>query len=152
MRQEGGRPGPEIRPQVARADGSVIAPAVTVLLVRREPAADGDEFRHIARRTHDPRERYEAAIRLLSSTYYQYSDEFSDTLTALFGADSAVANTLAEERECVLHFGDAYRLPCSVSELFPHAPAYQATYWHNRLFNPDLPASVRVLAFFPRWE
>jgi hypothetical protein len=27
---------------------------------------------------------------------------------------------------------------------------FQATYWHNRLFNPTLPGNVRVLGFNPR--
>jgi hypothetical protein len=29
---------------------------------------------------------------------------------------------------------------------------YQLTYWHNRLFNSNLPASIRVLGFQPDWE
>ena len=29
---------------------------------------------------------------------------------------------------------------------------YQATYWHNRLFNPTLPGKVQVLGFVPRLE
>ena len=28
---------------------------------------------------------------------------------------------------------------------------YQATYWHNRLFNPNRPAAVKVLVFTPDW-
>jgi hypothetical protein len=30
-------------------------------------------------------------------------------------------------------------------------PAYQATYWHNALFNAGLPGAVRVLGFQPDW-
>jgi len=28
---------------------------------------------------------------------------------------------------------------------------YQATYWHNRLFNPNPPPGAQVLAFTPDW-
>ena len=34
----------------------------------------------------------------------------------------------------------------------PEHPAFQATYWHNALFNPALPGSVRVLGFQPDWS
>jgi len=28
---------------------------------------------------------------------------------------------------------------------------YQLTYWHNRLFNSNIPASIVVLGFQPDW-
>ena len=31
-------------------------------------------------------------------------------------------------------------------------PAYQATWWHNRIFNPDLANDAVVLAFTPDWK
>jgi hypothetical protein len=30
-------------------------------------------------------------------------------------------------------------------------PLYQATFWHNKLFNPNLPGRVQVLSFAPDW-
>ncbi len=30
-------------------------------------------------------------------------------------------------------------------------PAYLATYWHIHLFNPGLPAAVKILTFAPDW-
>ena len=29
---------------------------------------------------------------------------------------------------------------------------YQASYWHNKLFNPAMPADIRILAFAPDWS
>ena len=29
--------------------------------------------------------------------------------------------------------------------------AFQATYWHNRLYNDAMPAGVQVLSFSPDW-
>lgn len=132
----------------------MIATGITVLIVEKDPEASTDAFRHVVRRTHDPFERYQAGLRALASTYYQDTGNFSDALTALFSADSEVAATLVREGRCVLDFqqgGRNDRLPCGISELQEEDPAYQATFWHNRLFNPASPAAIRVLAFHPDW-
>jgi hypothetical protein len=154
MRLEGGRPSPGMRPRVTRQDGSEIAPAITVLLVEKEPEATTDLFRHIVRKTHDSRQRYEEGVRMLSSAYYQYPDSFSGVLTGLFSADSALAAALREDGRCVLHFrqgGQSYRIPCDTAELRPKDTAFQATYWHNHLFNPTPPSRFCLLAFYPDW-
>jgi hypothetical protein len=91
---------------------------------------------------------------VLSLTYYQYPQNFSDVMTALFSADSEVAATLVEEGRCVLNFqqyNQGYCIPCTVGELKEYDPAYQATYWHNHLFNPTPPPAVWMLAFYPNW-
>jgi len=38
----------------------------------------------------------------------------------------------------------------TVTEFSEQDSAYQATYWHNHLFNPTIPGRVRVLGFTPR--
>jgi len=30
-------------------------------------------------------------------------------------------------------------------------PFFQATYWHNRMFNPNLPGGIQILSFTPDW-
>ena len=75
-------------------------------------------------------------------------------MTALFGAASPVAARLLSHGRCVLEFeqyAQGYRIPCSVAGLAHRHPFYQATYWHNRLFNPHLPDGVQVLSFTPDW-
>jgi hypothetical protein len=55
---------------------------------------------------------------------------------------------------CVLWFRErsrAYRLPCDVELLRNDDPLFQATYWHNALFNPDLPPDIAIVAFVPDW-
>src|SRR5262249_43366591 len=154
VRREGGRPSPGMRPRVLRADGREIAPAITVLLIENEPAATTDALRHIVRKTHDPRQRYENGLRLLSAAHYEDAHAFSDVLTGLFPVDSTVAATLVADGCCLLHFEQGtqgYRIPCTVRELEEEDAAYQATYWHNSLFNPALPPEVRLLAFDPDW-
>ena len=141
-------------PEVLSAAGGTLAPAVTTLLVRREADSFAPEFRHLIRRTHDPRDRREAALALLAERYYQYARDFSDLLTATFAADSALAADLVREGRCVLAFdqdSQRYALPCSVQRLGRDDPRREETWWHNALFNPQLPPDVPVLAFAPRW-
>ena len=118
MRRREGRPTLGMRPQALSAAGEELAPAVTTLLVRKEAGAFAPEFRHLARRTHDPRAMREAALALLAERYYQYARDFSGLLTATFAAESPLAATLAHEGRCVLSFaqdGQRYALPCAVA-------------------------------------
>ena len=155
LRVHGGRPSPGMRPRMTRADGSGFADAVTVLLIETDPGDSIAQFRHVVRQTHDPARRHDAAVRLLSAAYYQISRGFSDRMTALFSVDSKIAAALLEDGECRLDFdqsGQRYSLPCAVAALAEDEPAFQATYWHNAMFNPALPGAVRILAFTPDWS
>ena len=154
MRRRSGRPSPGMRPQVLSPAGEELASAVTTLLARREAASFAPEFRHLARRTHDPRDRRDAALALLAERYYQHARDFSDLLTATFSAGSALADDLVSEGRCILTFAQdsqRYELPCSVSLLRGDDPRRDETWWHNALFNPQLPPDIPVLAFAPRW-
>ena len=154
MRRRAGRPSPGMRPQVLDAAGAVLAEAVTTLLVRLEGESFAPEFRHLARRTQDPRDRREAALALLAERYYQGARDFSGVLTATFAAGSPLAETLVHTGRCTLGFdqdGQRYRLPCQVTQLAADDPRREETWWHNALFNPQLPPDVPILAFAPRW-
>ena len=155
VRQGGGRPTSGMRPRVLMTDPDVDLGDVTVLINKSEPQEVTAQFRHLARKTHDPVERYNGALKLLSSAYYQRPEEFSDELTALFGEISDIADRLVAGGRCRLlfdQFSQSYDLPCRLRELPQDHPAYQATYWHNSLFNPNIPGGVRVLAFRPDWS
>jgi hypothetical protein len=154
VREDGGRPTAGMRPKVLLAGDEVLAEAMTVLIVEDDSAATTAQFRHIVRKTHDPRQRYDAAIKLLASAYYQHPEDFADRLAALFARDSTVVARLSEATRCVLAFqqyGQSYRLPCAVALLGERDPFWQATYWHNAMFNPAMPPSPMVLAFDPDW-
>ena len=154
MRRRAGQPSPGMRPQVLSASGGEIVPAMTTLLVRRDAESFAPEFRHLARRTHDPRDRREAALALLAERYYQHARDFSDLLTATFAAGSPLAADLERAGRCVLAFAQdsqRYDLPCSVALLETDDPRREETWWHNALFNPQLPPDIPILAFAPRW-
>ena len=108
----------------------------------------------MVRKTHDPKERLEGVIRELSGAYFQYPEEFSDVMTALFGPASNIADRLVEAGGCVLRFNQfeqKYTIPCRVDLLAKDNPSWQATFWHNSLFNPNIPGGAQVLAFTPDW-
>ncbi len=154
VRQAGGRPTSGMRPEVRLEGAAEALGRITVLILPKAPEQATAQFRHMVRKTQDPAERYDAALAILAAAYYQRPQEFSDELTALFGPASDIAGRLLTAGRCVLAFdqySQRYRLPCAVRRLAEDDPAYQATYWHNALFNPTLPGGVRVLAFQPDW-
>ena len=154
MRMDGGRPPLGARAAVDNLAGARIAEAVTMMIVKREPQDDTAQFRHMATQTHDPSERYRKALDYLRGAYYQRSRDFSDGLTALFAQKATLATNLLREGGCTLNFSQfqqRFHIPCAVTEAGPEHPAWQATYWHNALFNPRLPPDIRILLFRPRW-
>lgn len=151
-RHEEGRPSIGMRPRLFISGQELTR--ITVLINRREPREVTGEFRHMVLRTADPAEQFKAAVRMLSELYYQQPRDFSDVTTALFSAGSAMVSQLVAVGRCELEFdfqNQYYRIPCAVQRLDEPDPAYQATYWHNRLFNRAMPPGVQVLAFTPDW-
>jgi len=91
----------------------------------------------------------------LSELHYHQTDQFDNQLTALFSMDSTLADALLEAGRCHLKFAEKsvdYRFDFKVESLAQENDIFQATYWHNRLFNPTLPGQVRILGFTPRLE
>ena len=153
IRKAEGRPSSGMQPEITLAPETSLG-HITVLLVPDAPEDSTAEFRHMVRRTHDPNERYKAALKYLAAHYYQYPEDFSDRLTALFGPGSEIAERLLESGAASLRFAQysqSYELPCRVIELPEAHTAFQATFWHNSLFNAAIPAGIRVLEFAPDW-
>jgi len=103
----------------------------------------------------DPAQRRDKALEFFSSTYYQKIQEFSDAVTATFPPKSPGAAKIAAAGECTLTYeayGQRYDLVCAVTQLENNNPMYQATYWHNLLFNPTLHPDIEILQFAPDWD
>ena len=152
VREYGGRPTPGMRP-VLEVAARRVGP-ITVVLNKRDGGATTTQFRFMVKKTHDPADRYDAALRHLAAAYYQRPDSFSDRLTAVFSPEAELPAQISGRADCVLifaQFSQTWRLPCAAQLLDPEAPEYQATYWHNALFNPRLPGGVRIVAFAPDW-
>ena len=154
IRQGGGRPTSGMRPRVLVSGPEADLGPITVLINKSDPAQTTSQFRHLARKTHDPAERYQNALKVLAAAHYQRPEEFSDELTALFSERSVIADRLLSSGRCRLLFhqySQSYDLPCSLRRLPARHAAFQSTFWHNSLFNPNIPGGVRVLAFRPDW-
>ena len=82
MRQDGARPSPGMRPRVRDRSGRELSPALTVLILPRDPAESTDFFRFQVMKTADPRDLYERALTFLQADYFQQPAEFGDVLTA----------------------------------------------------------------------
>jgi hypothetical protein len=153
-REHGGRPSSGMRPRVIAQDGSEISPGVVTLIIESKPENSTELFRYQYLKTQDPNERCDKMVEILQGSYFQEPGRFSDLMTALFGPRSTLATLLCREGRCILDFeqySQGYRIPCKVARLAEGHAFHQATYWHNRLFNPGLPAAVEILSFRPDW-
>jgi hypothetical protein len=155
MREAMGRPDDAIMPMVTLPGSGEPMGRIVTVLSRNWAHSRTPELQHLYRQTNDPAQRREKALALFSAGYYQQAKEFSDTLTATFVPGSPGAEALLAAGRCRLGF-DAYSqrfdLDCAVRRLEPAHPLYQATWWHNRLLNPDLHPDTVILAFRPDWE
>jgi hypothetical protein len=154
MRQDGGRPSAGMRPRVLTNTSRELSPALTVLLVPKEPQESTSLLRFQVQKTHDARDIYERGLAYLQADYFQQPKTFSDQLTAVLPENSALARMLLGESTCVLEFDQfrqRYRLPCAVIALVLGDAARDASIWHNRIFNPALADTVQVVAFQPDW-
>jgi len=154
VRQMGGRPSDGMRPRVTTVAGEAVADGIIVLISEIEPQDSTVQFRFQYLKTQDPNERFDKVLETLQGRYFQEPARFSDELTASFAPDSALAQRLVELGRCVLDFEQSdqgFRIPCAVRRLATTHPRYQATFWHNRLFNENLPPTAQVLMFTPDW-
>lgn len=154
MREDGGRPSPGMRPRVLDVSGLELSPALTVLMIPKDPEESTAFFRYQVMKTPDPRAVYERALIFLQADYFQDPDAFSDRLVSVLSAGTSLAASLLEGGKCILAFEQGrqrYRLSCKVRELKPGSAAREAAIWHNRLFNPALPDTMHVLGFQPDW-
>jgi hypothetical protein len=149
-----GRPSPGMQPRVLERSGEVVCEALTVLIVPLEPKESTAFFRFNVQRSNDPRAIYDKGLQYLQSTYFQKPDLFSDELTALFPAGAKLADRLLALKTCLLEFDELsqnFKMLAKVRKLGSREAARQATLWHNRTFNPDLPNDAVVLGLEPDW-
>ena len=153
VRELGGRPSEGMSAGIYSVSGGEEQARMHFLIVRKQPGERTAEFRHIVRKSPDSSEWVKNGLRILSELHYHEDREFSDQLTALFSMDSTQAYALIKAGECHLKFAQDsvdYAYDFDVVSLDQEDELFEATYWHNRLFNPTLPGKVRILGFTPR--
>lgn len=155
MREKQGRPDDGVVAEVTPEGGDVSLGNVITVLNKAPLYSKTPELKHMFLRTNDPAQRRDKAIQLFSETYFQKHKEFSDLITATFQPDSGGAKILLNAERCSLEFeayNQKFTLQCEVRALSKGEPLYQATYWHNLLFNPNLSPDTVILGFQPLWE
>lgn len=155
MRDNQGRPDDSIAPSLTLAGESEPMGSIITVMSKWGAYSKLPELKHISKRTHDPAQRRNKALEYFSETYYQHSKEFSDTLTATFPPESEGAAKLVDAKQCTLTFeayAQRFDLVCAIKQLPETDPLYQATWWHNLLFNPTLHPQTIVLGFEPDWD
>lgn len=153
VRKNQGRPTAGMRPVLLVKDQEV--GPVMVQMVKSDSTNVIREFRYMVKKTLDPQDRFQSAVRLLSEYYYQIPSEFDDELTAVYPLKSELVDQIIRVGSGVLVFlqgNQCYTIECSIRKLSMEEPKYQATYWHNHLFNPSMPGVVKMLGFRPLWH
>ena len=154
IRKANGRPSTGMRPRVVLEEAIELAP-VTTVLNKADPRESIIEFRHIVKRNNDPRLRFEAAIKKLQVNYFQRPLTFSDHVTATFSPQSNLAEQLLEASTCVLTYSQSnqeFQMPVTAKKLDKDDAFYEATFWHNSMFNPGLGFDHTILQFVPDWR
>ena len=155
LRSEEGRPNGGMRPKIALKNGKVVFPAATLLIIPEHPDQIIRQFRFMALKTQDPKERYTKALQLLAARFYQKTEDFSGAMAGIFSRFSEEVMALEKDDYCIMEFDyqqQAFKIPCNVSESPKNDQVYEFTYWHNYLFNPNLSPEVKVLHFKPDWS
>lgn len=154
MREDEGRPAPGMCPKVLTADGQILTDKTVTMIIRGASEESTEFFKFQVQKNNDPNEIRKKTLTYLQSTHYHGPREFMDCLTSMYGESSAFATDLLERGKCVLEFkqfNQGYKLHCHVALLEYGEPEHEATLWHNRCFNPNLPDEVMILKFEPDW-
>jgi len=155
MREDGGRPSPGMTASVWLGGGIELIKAMNIVLVPEDPAESTAFFRFQIKKSHDPKQVLEKGLQFLQSTYYHHAPSFRDEMTALFANNSNAAAQLLEAGQCLLQFAQfnqVFKLVCTLRQLDAEEDGWQATYWHNNMFNANLPGNATIIGFTPNWE
>ena len=155
MRDDGGQPSKGMQPSVWIAGGNKLIDAMNILLVPGDPMESTAFFKFQTKKSNDPKDVMEKGLQYLQSTFYHDAPSFNDEMTALFSPNSETVATLLETEQCLLvfeQFNQSFKLVCTVRELGVDEINWQATYWHNLMFNPAVPGNSRIIGFTPFWE
>lgn len=154
MRENGGRPDSSVTPSLSLLGTKERLIHLVTVISKLPGYSKVAEMRHMVKSTNDPAQRREKAVEFFSGGYYQTAHEFSDTLTATLPPEIKNPEEIFSNRNCLLtfdSFGQRFDLLCMVSVLSVESPYFQATWWHNFLFNSRLSPNTVILGFQPQW-
>ena len=155
MRENQGRPDDAIKPHLILSGESGALGQIVTVLPRQQLYSQTPEMMHLVKTKFDPAACREAGVQFFSEKYYQKSFQFSDKLTASFSPSSPLANLICNQNSCHLifeNYSQRFDLLCKPTEMKKDDHLFQATWWHNRIFNPRLNPKIIVIGFEPNWK
>ena len=155
MREQEGRPSQGMRPQVLDASGEQLSAGIIVLLVREDSFESTEFLKFQVQKYNDPQDVYKKSLIFLQSTHYHRAAEFSDEMTGLFSKGAVLVKRMTGDDKVTLEFSQfsqTYKIPCRTRLLETDEAAYQATLWHNRVFNPNIGSDIEIVGFQPDWN
>lgn len=155
MRKDDGKPSPGMQASVWLGGGENLLSAMNMMLVQGDPEESTAFFKFQMKKSHDPKQVLEKGLQFLQSAYYHHAPSFRDEMTALFPKASGVADRLVEEGQCLLQFeqfNQVFKLVCTTRRLEEEEESWQATFWHNAMFNAKLPGDPTIIGFTPHWD
>lgn len=155
IRQMEGKPDEAIIPTLILADLEEDLGQIITLINKTTDYDVIPEMKYMAKKTNDASQVRQDALKFFAEAYYQKPSTFSDILTATFLPSSYGAAKIYGAKNCILRFeayAQSFDLRCKVWRLAKHHQLYQATWWHNKLFNSSLHPDTEVLGFEADWE
>ena len=134
LRSEEGQPNGGMRPQISLNNGEVVFPAATLLILPKNTYLNIRQFRFMALKTQDPKERYSKALQLLAAKFYQNAEDFSGAMSGIFSRSSEEVEELEKHQYCIITFDyqqQAFKIPCHVSASPKNEPVHEFTFWHH---------------------
>lgn len=155
MRDNQGRPDDAIKPNLILGGETQKLGQIITVLSRLPLYSKTPEMMHLVKSKFDPAACQEAGVQFFSENYYQKSFQFSDVLTAGFSPNSALAKLISDKMSCQLiyeYYAQRFDIVCKAREIKKDDHLFQATWWHNRIFNPRLNPNIIVIGFEANWK
>jgi hypothetical protein len=154
-RRQDGKPSAAMLPDLTLRGEDEPLGAIVTVMSKLPQYSRTLELKHIYQKTNDPKQRRDDALKIIQEMYYQIPEEFSDVLTATFAPGSQGAEAMLSAgfgRLDFEEFRQTYSIPVRIARLTANDPLYQATYWHNAMFNPSIDPNLTIIGFQPDWS
>ncbi len=122
------------------------------VLIEKNSLTTAKMFEFMIKKTNDPEERFDKAVKFFSSEYYNTPRNFDGSFTATFSYKSDLAKKILKKKKCNVQFFErdtGFNFNVSVSKLNKTNMKWMYTFWHNSFFNPVLNEDIDILYFNP---
>ena len=122
------------------------------VLIEKNSLNTAKMFEFMIKKTNDPEERFDKAVKFFASEYYNTPRNFDGSFTATFSYKSDLAKKILKKKKCNVQFFEhdtGFNFNVSVSKLNKTNMKWMYTFWHNSFFNPVLNEDIDILYFNP---